>query len=198
MLFPFKPNFRVCLVSFISILLYCFWKQKRSSGKRWKKNCGKRDFLENSLHNRRFMSQARRRLLLALRAEYGMLHSTHLAFIKRLLCKLLEKKKKEKKRECAIRYPPFPCHVLTTVTRIIAHRLSWHLPVDQHDVCRWTSYCCGFNCQRSASSHEVSELYWTLLLYVVTIVFSCASRLNTSVYLLSSLYRVILLNPWNR
>ena len=32
-LFPFKPNYRVCLVSFISILLYCFWKQKRSSGK---------------------------------------------------------------------------------------------------------------------------------------------------------------------
>ena len=61
-----------------------------------KNNCGKWDFLENSLHNRRFMSQARRRLLLALRAEYGMLHSTHLAFIKRLLCKLLEKKKKKK------------------------------------------------------------------------------------------------------
>ena len=70
-----------------------------------KNNCGKWDFLENSLHNRRFMSQARRRLLLALRAECGMLRSPHLAFIKRLLCRLLEKKKKE--RKCRIRYPPF-------------------------------------------------------------------------------------------
>ena len=53
-----------------------------------KKNCGKRDFLENSLHNRRFMSQARRRLLLAFRAECGMLRSPHLAaFIQRLLCR---------------------------------------------------------------------------------------------------------------
>ena len=72
-----------------------------------KKNCGKWNFLENSLHNRRFMSQARRRLLLALRAaECEMLRSPHLAaFIQRLLCRLLEKKKK--KRECRIRYPPF-------------------------------------------------------------------------------------------
>ena len=58
-----------------------------------KKICGKWDFLENSLHNRRFMSQARRCLLLALRVECGMLRSPHLAFIKRLLCRLLEKKK---------------------------------------------------------------------------------------------------------
>ena len=60
-----------------------------------KNNCGKWDFLENSLHNRRFMSQARRRLLLALRTECGMLRSPHLAFIKRLLSGLLEKKKKK-------------------------------------------------------------------------------------------------------
>ena len=179
-LFPFKPNYRVCLVSFISILLYCFWKQKRSSGKQWKKICGKWDFLENSLHNRRFMSQVRRRLLLALHAECGMLRSPHLAFIKHLLCRLLEKKKKKKRREYQV--SSFPYHVLTTVTRIIAYRFSWHLSADQHDICfRRTSYCCCFNCQRS-SSHEVSELYWTLLLYIVMIVFSCASRMNAGDY----------------
>ena len=95
MLFPFKPNYRVRLVSFISILLYCFWKQKREFGKAMKKICGKRYFLENSLHNRRFKSQVRRRLLPGFRAECGMLLSTHLAFIKRLLCRLLEKKRKK-------------------------------------------------------------------------------------------------------
>ena len=104
-LFPFKPNYRVCLVSFITFYYIGFGNKRGVQEREEEKHCGKRDFLENSLHNRRFMSQARRRLLLALHAECGMLRSTLLAFIKRLLCRLLEKKKK--KRECTIRYPPF-------------------------------------------------------------------------------------------
>ena len=91
-LFPFKPNYRVCLVSFITFYYIVFGNKR---GEKKKKNWGARDFFENSLHNRRFMSQARRRLLLALRAECGMLRSPHLAFIKRLLSRLLEKKKKK-------------------------------------------------------------------------------------------------------
>ena len=95
-LFPFKPNYRVCLVSFITFYYIGFGNKRGVRESDEKKNCGERDFIENSLYNRRFMSQARRGLLLAFRAECGMLRSTHLAFIKRLLCRLLEKKKEKK------------------------------------------------------------------------------------------------------